>query len=235
MPTPWIVIENLVISRIGSLKADSEADAEINYQVVPKTNNEMGDAAFNRSAIRDEILNVTVEVVAAICRNEGDTRRIAFRQAAIIPHRGGVPSSMGPYGRVMDVDSFRSMVPRSANEVTERAENADGFWSHPVYYYAIDGVTMYHTVEHVSLEYFNYDRPATTYAALDALFSTDGTFCPLGDEFAVVIADGAAGRLCMKAGSFVSEGAAFLQAYYAALKERGVSVQPFEFQPQPAA
>jgi hypothetical protein len=99
-------------------------------------------------------------------------------------------------------------------------------------------VKLYHTLTGgaaAAVEYFDYPRPATDYTALTALFGSAANMMPLGDEFAVAISDGAAGRLCMKAGSLVSEGAQFLQAYYANLKERGVNIQPADFAAQPSA
>jgi hypothetical protein len=225
----------MVISRVGALLADSESGAETNYRVVPKTNAEMGDAAFNRSAIRDEIVGVTLEVISFICQDEGDPRRIPFRLTTNVLPGGTLPSSMGPYGAITDAATGRPLVPRSASEIQERVTNADNLWTVPVFFFAIDGAKLFHTVANAAVEYFDYPRPATTYSALDTLFGSMANFFPLGDEFAVVVADGAAGRLCMKAGSLVGEGQAFLQAYAAGLKERGVSVQPADFPAQPSS
>jgi hypothetical protein len=94
---------------------------------------------------------------------------------------------------------------------------------------------MYHTVSEANVEYFEIVREAETFADLSNLFLLESNVMPLGDEFAPVIADGAAGRLCMNAGSMVEQGAAFLQAYYSGLKERNVNVQPADFPAQPAA
>lgn len=234
MSTPWPVIENMVLSRIAALKASDEVEGETNYLAIPKTNTQMEDAAFNRSAVRDMILDVTIEVVGFICKNEGDPRRINFAVLILLSNGATVPSSMGPYGNIADNLTGRALVRRSVAEVTERVANPGSLWSEPVYFFAIDGITIYHTVALANLEYFNYPRPATDYTNLTNLFSSMANFYPLGDEFAVVVADGAAGRLCMKAGSMVAEGARFLDAYYTGLKERGVSIQPVDFPAMPS-
>jgi len=234
MSTAWAHIENLVVTRIGALKADDEAVAETNYRVIPKTATQVSDAAFPVSSVRDEIVAVTVEVVAAICKNEGDTRRTLFAQTVFAASGLFIPTSMGPLGTIRDQSTGRPLVERSLSEVAERKANPGGLWTEPVYFYAISGDKIFHTVANAEITFFNYDRPATTYAQLDALFDTTGDNYPLGDEFAVVIADGAAGRLCMKAGSMVQEGRGYLEAYYTALKERGINLQPFQFPAYPA-
>jgi hypothetical protein len=104
--------------------------------------------------------------------------------------------------------------------------NAFGSPAPDFFYYAIDGQKLYHTLAgNASVERFNFDRPATTYGALATLFSSMANFAPIDDEFGVVAADGAAGRVAGKAGSLISEAANFMQLYYQGLKDRGLNVQ----------
>jgi len=238
MSTPFVFIESEVASRLAALKADDEPTGETNYRVIPKTNNEMDDGAFNRSAVRTAIVDTCIEIVGFICKTEGDPRRQQYRLTTTVAHGGQLPSAMGPYGAVYDAVTGRSLVERSASDIFDvRGQQSGGLLDGlNFYFYATDGTILYHTLSgNATVEYFKYDRPYTTYSELDSLFDAATDLSPLPDEFGVVAADGAAGRLCMKAGSFISEGAAFLQAYYTALRERGLNATASDFPARPAA
>jgi hypothetical protein len=182
------------------------------------------------------IVDVTLEVIGYICKNEGDARRIPFLLTATVAHGGVLPSSMGPYGSIYDAASpYTPLTQRSASEIAARVANTDGLFTLPVFFYAIDGTRLLHTVASAKVEYFDYPRPAATYDALTTLFSSTTNLFPLGDEFAVVVADGAAGRLAMKAGSYVEGAQGYLQAYATGLKERNVSMQAANYPPQPTS
>lgn len=235
MATAWAFIEAEVFSRVGALISEGSATtAETSYQTIPKVG-VIDDPAFNLSAVRTAIIDTAMEVIGAICKNAGDNRRNAFKLTASVAHNGAIPSSMGPLGAIYDAATGRPLVQRSASEVAERVANPSSVFTVDVFFYAIDGTRLLHTVSSATMEYFSYDRPATTFAELEALFDSTLDVFPLGDEFAVVVADGAAGRLAQKAGSYIETASAFLQSYYTGLKERGVSVQPSDFAPQPTS
>lgn len=236
MATAWAFIEAEVFSRVGALVAEgSVSTAETSYRTIPKTSTQIDDPAFSLSIVRTAIIDTTMEIIGAICKNAGDNRRNAFKLTASVAHDGAIPSSMGPLGAIYDAATGRPLVQRSASEVAERVANPSSTFTVAVFFYAIDGTRLLHTVSSATMEYFSYDRPATTFAELDALFDTTSDTFPLGDEFAVVVADGAAGRLAQKAGSYIEAASAFLQSYYTGLKERGVNVQPSDFAPQPTS
>jgi len=158
---------------------------------------------------------------------------------ASVGHGGDLPSSIGPYGAIFDPVTGRTLEDRSATEIQEIRDNANFAYGNPppvFFYKAIDGQKLYHTLAgNASVERFNFDRPATTYAALNALFASAANFAPIDDEFGVVIADGAAGRIAGKAGSLISEAANFMQLYYQGLKDRGLNVQMIpDFPPKPS-
>jgi hypothetical protein len=146
---------------------------------------------------------------------------------------------MGPYGAIFDGATGRHLEDRSATEIQEIRDNTNLVYGNPppaFFYKAIDGQKLYHTLAgNASVERFNFDRPATTYAALNALFASAANFAPIDDEFGVVAADGAAGRIAGKAGSLISEAANFMQLYYQGLKDRGLNVQMIpDYPPRPA-
>ncbi len=233
MPTPWAFIESETYNRLNNLASTSIATADAAYRTIPKTDTQVGDEAFPKTAIREAIVDVILEVISFICSTEGDPRRAQYRLTASVAHGGLLPSGMGPYGAV----SFgnRPMVPRAASIVAQRAANPNSMYSVGVYFFAIDGDTFYATQSPCTVEYFNYERPADTYTELDALFDSVTDYAPIPDEFAVNVADGAAGRLAMKAGSFIEAAQAYLNAYYQALASKGLKVTRPDFPAMPAA
>lgn len=229
MSTGWIQIEAETLHRINSLKSDSPADAVASYELVPKTTTIADDAAFALTSVREAIVDTVMEVIGYICQTDGDPRRQQYKLTASIAHGGELPTSMGPYGAIFDPVTGRTLEPRSATEIGEtraNPNNAFGVTPPAFFYYALDGQKIYHTLAaNASVEHFSFDRPATTYTALNALFASAANFAPIPDEFGVVVADGAAGRIAGKAGSLIAEAANFMQLYYQGLKNRGLNVR----------
>lgn len=239
MSTPWVFIEAEVQHRLNDLKSDSPADHVSSYETVPKTTTVADDAAFALTSVRAAIVDTVMEVIGYVCKTDGDPRRQLYKLVSSVAHGGELPSSMGPYGAIFDPATGRSLEDRSATEIQDIRDNVNFAYGNPppaFFYKAIDGQKLYHTLAaNASVERFNFDRPATTYTALNALFASAANFTPIDDEFGVVVADGAAGRLAGKAGSLISEAANFMQLYYQGLKDRGLNVQMIpDYPPKPA-
>jgi hypothetical protein len=240
MSTPWPFLEAEVLHRLNSLQSLSPADHVTSYETIPKTTTVADDTAFALTSVREAIVDTVMEVIAYICQTDGDPRRQRYKLTASVAHGGESPNSMGPYGAVFDPATGRPLEPRSATEIGEIRANVNNAFGNPppaFFYMAIDGQKLYHTLAaDASVECFSFDRPATNYAALNALFSTATNFAPIPDEFGVVVADGAAGRIAGKAGSLIQEAANFMQLYYQGLKERGLNVRmQMDFPALPAA
>ena len=238
MSTPWVFIESELLHRINSLKTDSAADAVASYETVPKTTAITDDAAFALTSVRAAIVDTVMEIIGYVCKVDGDPRRLLYKLTASVAHGGDLPTSMGPYGSIFDPLTGRSLEDRSAQEIADIRDNVNFAYGNPpptFFYKAIDGQKLYHTLAtDASVERFNFDRPATTYAALNALFASAANFAPIDDEFGVVAADGAAGRVAGKAGSLISEAANFMTLYYQGLKDRGLNVQMIpDYPPKP--
>lgn len=241
MSTPYVFIEAEVLHRLNNLKADSASDAVISYETVPKTTTQVDDAGFAMTSVREQIIDTMLEIIGHICRTEGDSRREPFRLTQQVTHGFPLPASMGPFGSIYDPGPpIRRLIERSAEDIFRIRDNPNSVFgaSPPEFFYmAIDGNLLYHTLAgQATVDYFNYPRPATTYATLNALFSSAANLAPLTDEFAAPWADGAAGRIGMKAGAYIQEAGAYLQAYYTGLKERGLNVQiPADYPAQPSS
>ena len=141
--TPWAMIEAEVYDRLNNLASTSIAMADTAYRTIPKTDAEVGDEAFPKTAIREAIVDVVMEVISFLCQTEGDPRRQQYRQTANVAHLGSMPSAMGPYGSI--TFDGRPMVPRPASIVAQRADNPGGIYQVDVYFYAIDGNTLFAT------------------------------------------------------------------------------------------
>ena len=241
MSTPYVFIEAEVLHRLNNLKSDSAADLVTSYETVPKTTTLVDDPGFALTSVREQIIDTMLEIIGHISRTEGDSRREPFRLTTAVSHGFPLPASMGPFGAIYDVGPpIQRLVERSAEDIFEIRRNINSvFGAAPptFYYYAIDGNLLYHTLSgQATVDYFNYPRPATTYAALNTLFGSAANMAPLTDEFAAPWADGAAGRIGMKAGSYIAEAGAYLQAYYTGLKDRGINAQvPADYPAQPSS
>lgn len=231
--TPYAFIEAETLARINALLSLSSAAGDTVYRTIPKVDANFDDQAFNKTNVRVAIMDVILELVSFICQTEGDPRRQQYKLEASVAHYGTLPSSMGPYGDIFY--GQRQMVPRAASLVDQRAANPGNMYAVDVYFMAIDGTKLHCTKSPCTVEYFNLDRPYSTYAQLDALFDSTTDIAPIPDEFAVNVADGAAGRLAMKAGSYIEAAQAFLQTYYTGLQSRGLKVTQSDFQAQPAS
>jgi hypothetical protein len=239
MSTPWPWIEAEALQRLNALKTDSSADAVISYELVPKTTAVVDDAAFNLTSVRVACVDTVMEIIKLVCLTEGYPRRLLYRLTALVAHGGNLPSSMGPYGAIIDPLTGSTLEDRSATEIAEMRANVNNAFGDPppeFFHKAIDGQRLYHTLAGNALvEYFNFDRPATTYAALAALFGSMANFAPIDDEFGVVAADGSAGRAAGKAGSLISEAANFMQLYYKGLEDLGLNVEMLpDYKPRPS-
>jgi len=239
MSTGWVQIEAEVLHRINGMKTDSPADAVASYETVPKTTAIVDDAAFALTAVRAAIVDTALEVAAYVCKADGDPRRAQYKLPASVGHGGDLPSSIGPYGAIFDPVTGRTLEDRSSTEIAEMRANVNFAYGNPpptFFYKAIDGERLYHTLAaNATVEYYGFDRPATDFASLNALFDSTTDVAPIPDEFGVVVADGAAGRIAGKAGSLISEAANFMQLYYQGLKDRGLNVQMIpDYPPKPA-
>jgi hypothetical protein len=239
MSTPWPWIEGEVLHRLNDIKADDAALIIASYETVPRTANEADDVGFALTAVRVGIVDTVMEMIGNICRTDGDPRRLLYKLTATVAHGGDLPSSMGPYGAIFDALTGRSLEDRSAQEIADMRDNVNFVYGNPpptFFYKAQDGQKIYHTLPgNASVEYFDFPRPVTTYTALNTLFGSMANFAPIPDEFGVVAADGAAGRIAGKAASLISEAANFMQLYYRGQKDRGLNVRMIpDFPPKPA-
>lgn len=239
MSTPWPWIEAEVHKRLNNLKSDSPADAVASYELVPKTTAVVDDAAFSLTSVRVACVDTVMEIISLICKTDGYPRRLLYRLTALVAHGGNLPSSMGPFGAIFDSITGRSLEDRSATEIAEMVANVNFAYGNPpptFYHKAIDGQRLYHTLPgNATVEYFDFPRPATDYATLATLFGSMANFAPIGDEFGVVAADGAAGRRAGDAGSMISEAANFMQLYYQGLKDLGLNVEMIpDYKPRPS-
>jgi hypothetical protein len=239
MSTPWPWIEAEALQRVNGLKTDSPSDAVVSYELVPKTTAVVDDSAFNLTSVRVAVVDTVMEIIKLINLTDGDPRRLLYRLTALVAHGGNLPTSMGPYGAIFDAGTGRHLEDRSATEIQDIRDNVNLAYGDPppaFFYKAVDGQKLYHTLAgNATVEYFDFPRPATTYSALATLFGSMANFAPIDDEFGVVAADGAAGRIAGKAGSLISEAANFMQLYYQGLKDRGLNVQMIpDYPPKPS-
>jgi hypothetical protein len=235
--TPWTTIEAQVFQRLGSLKSSTSPTAETRFKQVPKVADLDDDAAYPPISVRQMIVDTVVEVIGFICKTEGDPRRSHYKIIATLANGDLLPTSMGPYGAIYDPATKRSLVERSASDIADILE-AKALGAIPTaskfYFYAMDGDKIYHSLTtSIELEYFDQPTPGTNFAAVDGLFASQVSIAPIPDELAIVVADGAAGRSCMKAAGLIEEGARFLDAYVAGLRERGLNATPPDYAPQP--
>jgi hypothetical protein len=231
------MIEAQVFQRLGTLKGTTAVTSEARFKQVPKTADADDDAAFSPISVRLMIVDVTLELISYICKTEGDPRRIHYQLTASLNNGDGLPASMGPYGAAFDPITGTSMVERSATDIFDilKSKSIGAIpASSEFYFYAMDGSRVYHTLPgFMSLQHYDILRPGANFNAVESLFATQVNISPIPDDLAVVVADGAAGRCCMKAASYIEEGQRFLDVYATALRERGFRAEPSDFPPQP--
>ncbi|HMY71192.1 MAG TPA: hypothetical protein PLQ88_05125, partial [Blastocatellia bacterium] len=90
---------------LTALKSDSVTDAETNYRaasLVADTN--VVNAMYPLTLVRKTLLDVERMICSAICRTEGHSRRVNFRQEVDKSHGDALPSSVGGIGAVRDAD-----------------------------------------------------------------------------------------------------------------------------------
>src|SRR5262245_11880200 len=149
MSTPWPWIEAEGLQRVNGLKTDSPADAVASYELVPKTTAVVDDAAFNLTSVRVACVDTVMAIIGLICKTEGDPRRLLYRLTALVAHGGNLPSSMGPFGAIVDPLTGRTLDDRSATEIQEIRDNVNFAYGNPppvFYHKATDGQRLYHTL-----------------------------------------------------------------------------------------
>lgn len=227
------MVEAETLQRLGSLEAGTPQLAENRFVAIPKVIDEDDDSAFPRTAVREAIVMTVIEVIGILCRTEGEPRRSDYKIVSLVAHGGDMPTSMGPYGAIYDGSNNRSLTERSAQDIAENRQMIiDGILPAGAggYYYALDGDKIYHSLPgNASVEYFDAPIAATNFSLITPLFLSEAQKMPLADEFAPAVADGAAGRLMMRAGSMVAEGSAFLRVYVERLQNLGLTITPGDF------
>jgi hypothetical protein len=231
--TPWPFLESETLHRINDLGAGGNpGDHNISYSTVPKIiNTHIDDAGWAPAGIQEIIVDTVIEIISLICKTDGDPRRDAYRLTSTVAHGGTLPTSLGPFGAIYDAAGGVNypMEPRTAREIAEIRENVNNVFGSPppvFRYYCIDGEVIYHTLSgNVTIERFDYPRPATNYTALNTLFSSLANISPIHDEFAPAVADGAASRLLAKFQSMRGQSQDFWQKYVQALQSRGLNAK----------
>ncbi len=231
MAVPWLEIERQVFATLNALAGNSESDRETVYvQASVLLSAQVGDEAFFRSKVRDQIVEAHQQVIRFICLTDGHPRRSLYRQTASVPHLGTLPSAMGPYGDFTVAGTVKLKPHTSASEVDEILRDPGALHGVEVYYYAIDGNTLHATITPVTVEYFDYPRPVTSPGQLDTLFDSTLDVCALPDEFVQVAVQIACGLLSLTPASGREDvaGAHFSTATQL-LRDLGINVTPNDF------
>lgn len=234
MPVPWLEIERQVLADLNVLGGNSESDRETIYQQTSALSTaQIGDEAFFRTKVRDQIVEAHQQTIRFICLADGHPRRVLYRQTASVAHLGTLPSSMGPYG---DFTCTFNSEPRklkphlSASEIDDIQNDLLSRNGVDQFYYAIDGHTLHATQTPVTVEYFDYPRPVTDPSQIGTLFDSLLDVCAVPDEFVQVVVQIACGLLAMTyAGNREGQEQAHFTMAEKLLKDLGINVTPSDF------
>lgn len=161
--------------RANALVGAQAATLETTYATAVLTSTNFKSADFPFSSFRDAILQAEQDFVNAVAftGQHPFRRNIAATSAAVtsgstLPTQssGSIPA-VGIFGAILDASDGLPLVEMPLDVILRRNRNANSHYVVPVYYYKIDGNTVFHTRTSVTFELCVYSR-ATQVTSYDA-------------------------------------------------------------------
>lgn len=177
--------------RINAVLATTTAAMETAYTTSPLTSTQVGSPIFPFTAVVDTLLMAEARFVNVIANSShpyrsylrGLTSSVANETAMPTTTSGTVPI-VGIPGSVYDATDGTPCVQRPLQEVLIRSRNSGSFFRAPVYWYQINGETVYHTRTNVVIEVCQYNEATqrTAIGANGAMLLPDDLAPALVDE-----------------------------------------------------
>lgn len=217
---------------LTAFKSDSVTDAETNYRVAALVSDtSIINAMYPPTLVRKTLLDLERLICSAICRTEGHSRRVNFRQEVDKTHGETLPSSVGGIGAVRDADG--NYLTRREPDIVRELRGDNRINALPTFsgpdYWAWDGGVFFCTLNGAAakIEVFTPNFPVIdTFADYDAPFVTVAPVAALvPDEFELAWAIGSAGILASKVGTFPEEASSYLELFQGLMSQQGVKLK----------
>lgn len=163
--------------RVDALVGAQKAALETTYTTRPLTDANFQSAIFPFSDFLAACGWAEQQIAGAIADTGNSPYQAYIRSnTATIINGGPLPAVdksgvpiIGIWGAVKDGTSGNVCFKKDLSEIQRRVTNANNFWVVPVYYYRMEGLSIYHTRTNVKIDCCVYDADAQA-----ALIAADG-------------------------------------------------------------
>lgn len=172
MSVPYRFITRNVANRINAIVGTTTAQLEAAYITSPLTATQAGSPIFSFTGILDLVMLAESKFAGVIANSSHPYRSVLRGVSSAIANETPVTALLptgfvGTYGAVYDSSDGTPCLWRPLSEVSTRSRNSGSFFRSDVYWWNLNGETMYHTRTSVIMECCVYNE-ATQRAVLVA-------------------------------------------------------------------